>query len=142
MKSNLTFAIIKPDAVKNKYIGLMINHIVESGFEILGAKLLKMTLKQAEGFYEIHKERPFYRELTEFMSSGKCMVLALSKKNAVEEWRKTIGSTNPDEADEGTIRKLYATSIGENAVHGSDSDENAIKEIGFFFTNSELILNE
>ena len=142
MKSNLTFAIIKPDAVKNKYIGLIINHIVESNFEILGAKLLKMTLKQAEGFYEIHKERPFYRELTEFMSSGKCMVLALSKKNAVEEWRKTIGSTNPDEADEGTIRKLYATSIGENAVHGSDSDENAIKEIGFFFTNSELILNE
>ena len=142
MKSNLTFAIIKPDAVKNKYIGLIINHIVESDFEILGAKLLKMTLKQAEGFYEIHKERPFYRELTEFMSSGKCMVLALSKKNAVEEWRETIGSTNPDEADEGTIRKLYATSIGENAVHGSDSDENAIKEIGFFFTNSELILNE
>ena len=142
MKSNLTFAIIKPDAVKNKYIGLIINHIIESDFEILGAKLLKMTLKQAEGFYEIHKERPFYRELTEFMSSGKCMVLALSKKNAVEEWRETIGSTNPDEADEGTIRKLYATSIGENAVHGSDSDENAIKEIGFFFTNSELILNE
>ena len=142
MKSNLTFAIIKPDAIKNKYTGLIINHIIKSNFEIFGAKLLKMTLKQAEGFYEIHKDRPFYRELTEFMSSGKCMVLALSKKNAVEEWRKTIGSTNPDEADQSTIRKLYATSIGENAVHGSDSDENAIKEIGFFFTNSELILNE
>ena len=139
MKSNLTFAIIKPDAVKNKYIGLIINHIVESDFEILGAKLLKMTLKQAEGFYEIHKERPFYRELTEFMSSGKCMVLALSKKNAVEEWRKTIGSTNPEDAEEGTIRKIFATSLSENAVHGSDSDENAQKEINFFFSASELI---
>ena len=142
MKNDITFAIIKPDAVKNNYTGLIIDHVLKSNFKILGAKLIKMTLKQAEGFYEIHRERPFYNELTEFMSSGKCMVLALSKGNAVEEWRKTIGSTNPDEAAEGSIRKLYANSIGENAVHGSDSNENAIKEIGFFFTNSELISNE
>ena len=100
-----------------------------------------MTQSQAEGFYAVHKERPFFGELTEFMSSGPCMVLALQKENAVEEWRKTIGATNPDEAENGTIRKDFATNIQENAVHGSDSDENAKKEIGFFFSDSELIAN-
>ena len=103
---------------------------------------MKMTLAQAEGFYAVHKERPFFGELTTFMSSGACMVLALEKENAVAGWRKTIGATNPEEADEGTIRKDFATSLGENAVHGSDSDENAEKEIGFFFTESELISNQ
>jgi nucleoside-diphosphate kinase len=98
-----------------------------------------MTKNQAERFYTIHKGKPFYEELTDFMSSGPSWVLALEKDNAVEEWRKTIGATNPAEADEGTIRKLYATSLGENAVHGSDSDENAKLEIGFFFTEAELI---
>ena len=142
MENNVTFAIIKPDAIKNNHTGLIIDHILKSNFEILSAKLIKLTLKQAEGFYDIHKDKPFFGELTKFMSSEKCMVLALSKENAVEEWRKTIGSTNPNEADEGTIRKLYATSLGENAVHGSDSDANAIKEINFFFSNSELILNK
>tara|TARA_Y100000996_G_C22374955_1_gene582639 strand:+ start:119 stop:547 length:429 start_codon:yes stop_codon:yes gene_type:complete len=141
MENNLTFAIIKPDAIKNNYMGLIIDHILKSNFEILTAKLIKMTIKQAEGFYNIHKDKPFFGELTEFMSSDKCMVLALSKENAVEEWRKTIGSTNPDEADDGTIRKLYATSLGENAVHGSDSNANAIKEINFFFSDSDLISN-
>tara|TARA_Y100001970_G_scaffold175633_1_gene214177 strand:- start:467 stop:895 length:429 start_codon:yes stop_codon:yes gene_type:complete len=141
MENNITFAIIKPDAIKNNYTGLIIDHILKSNFEILTAKLIKMTLKQAEGFYDIHKDKPFFSELTEFMSSDKCMVLALSKENAVEEWRKTIGSTNPKEAVEGTIRKLYATSLGENAVHGSDSNANAIKEINFFFSNSDLINN-
>ena len=101
-----------------------------------------MTESQAQGFYAVHKERPFFSELTEFMSSGPCMVLALEKENAVDEWRKTIGATNPEEAENGTIRKDFATNIQENAVHGSDSDENAKKEIGFFFSDSELIANK
>ena len=140
--SNITFAIIKPDAVKNNFTGKIYDHILNAKFDILSSKLIKMSKKQAEGFYEIHKERPFFEELTTFMSSGKCMVLALSKENAVSEWRKTIGATNPDEADEGTIRKLYASSLGENAVHGSDSDDNAKKEIAFFFSDAELINNK
>ena len=137
--NNLTFAIIKPDAVKNNFTGKIYNHIIESGFEIISAKLIKMTKIEAENFYLIHKDKPFYNELTHFMSSDRCMVLALKKENAVDEWRKTIGATNPKEAEEGTIRKLYATNLGENAVHGSDSNENAKKEIGFFFSETELI---
>tara|TARA_B100002052_G_scaffold30724_1_gene23807 strand:+ start:1087 stop:1506 length:420 start_codon:yes stop_codon:yes gene_type:complete len=137
--NNRTFAIIKPDAVKNNYTGKIYNHILEKDFKILGAKLIKMSKRQAEGFYEIHKDKPFYEELTNFMSSGQSMVLALEKDNAVSAWRKTIGATNPNDAEEGTIRKIYANSLGENAVHGSDSDENAIKEISFFFTELELI---
>jgi len=139
--NNITFAIIKPDAVKNRNTGKIYDRIMSAGFEIKSAKLLRMTKSQAEGFYAVHKERPFFGELTEFMSSGPCMVLALQKENAVEEWRKTIGATNPDEAENGTIRKDFATNIQENAVHGSDSDENAKKEIGFFFSDSELIAN-
>lgn len=139
--TNRTFAIIKPDAVKNNNTGLIFDHILKAGFNILSAKLIKMSLEQAEGFYAIHSERPFFSELTQFMSSGQCMVLALEKENAVSSWRETIGATNPDEAAEGTIRRLYATNIGENAVHGSDSDENAQKEIAFFFPNTELIAN-
>tara|TARA_Y100001970_G_scaffold23435_1_gene27528 strand:+ start:9407 stop:9832 length:426 start_codon:yes stop_codon:yes gene_type:complete len=138
---NLTFAIIKPDAIKNNYTGKIYDHILNSNFEILGSKLIKMTKKQAEGFYDIHRDKPFFEELTNFMSSGKCMVLALKKENAIQEWRDTIGATNPEEAKEGTIRKLYATSLGENAVHGSDSDDNAKKEIAFFFSDAELINN-
>ena len=137
--NNRTFAIIKPDAVKNKYTGLIYNKILNADFNILSSKLIKMTKKQAEHFYLIHKERPFYDELTHFMSSGQCMVLALEKENAVSEWRTLIGATNPEEANEGTIRKEFATSLGENAVHGSDSDENAIIEIKFFFAETELI---
>ena len=139
--NNITFAIIKPDAVKNRNTGKIYDRIILAGFEIKSAKLLRMTQSQAEGFYAVHKERPFFGELTEFMSSGPCMVLALQKENAVEEWRKTIGATNPEEAENGTIRKDFATNIQENAVHGSDSDENAKKEIGFFFSDSELIAN-
>ena len=137
--NKVTFAIIKPDAVKNNHTGKIYDHILKSGFKVLSAKLIKMSKNQAQNFYLIHKEKPFYNELTDFMSSGKCMVLALEKDNAVNEWRETIGSTNPNDANEGTIRKLYATSLGENAVHGSDSDENAKKEIAFFFSKSELI---
>ena len=138
---NRTLAIIKPDAVQNGNTGKIYDRIISAGFNILGAKLIKMSLLQAQGFYGIHKDKPFYEELTEFMSSGQSMVLALEKDDAVTAWRETIGATNPEEAAEGTIRLDFATSIGENAVHGSDSDENAKKEIGFFFTESELIAN-
>tara|TARA_B100000686_G_C16248110_1_gene693083 strand:- start:85 stop:501 length:417 start_codon:yes stop_codon:yes gene_type:complete len=137
--NNVTFAIIKPDAIKNNYTGKIYDHILKSGFKVLSAKLIKMSKYQAQNFYLIHKEKPFYNELTDFMSSERCMVLALEKDNAVNEWRKTIGATNPADANEGTIRKLYANSLGENAVHGSDSDKNAKKEIAFFFSESELI---
>ena len=137
--TNRTFAIIKPDAVKNNYSGKIIDHILKSDFKILAARLTHMTLTQTQGFYGIHKGKPFFEELTNFMSSSPCWILALEKENAVAEWRKTIGATNPTDADEGTIRKLYATSLGKNAVHGSDSDENAAIEIGFFFSEAELI---
>ena len=136
---NKTFAIIKPDAVKNNFTGKIYNHILESGFKVLCAKLFRMSKNQAEDFYSIHKDKPFYSDLVQFMSSDRCMVLALEKDNAVFEWRQTIGATNPDDAAEGTIRELYASSLGENAVHGSDSDENAKKEIAFFFNDSELM---
>ena len=140
--NNRTFAMIKPDAVRNGYMGKILDRIIEADFKILGAKLIRMTKAQAEGFYAIHRERPFFQELTTFMSSGKAMVLALEKESAVSAWRDTIGATNPAEAVDGTIRKDFATSLGENAVHGADSDENAAIEIGFFFTNIELISNE
>ena len=137
-----TFAIIKPDAVKNHNTGKIYDRILKAGFTILSAKLLRMTKTQAEGFYNVHRERPFFDDLTTFMSSGACMVLALEKNDAVSEWRETIGSTNPEDAETGTIRKDFATNVQENAVHGSDSDENAEKEIGFFFSDSELIANK
>ena len=140
--TNRTFAIIKPDAVLKGNTGKIYDRIISAGFNIIGAKLIKMSLRQAQGFYDIHKEKPFYKELTEFMSSSQSMVLALEKDNAVAAWRETIGATNPKEATLGTIRRDFATSIEENAVHGSDSDENAKKEIGFFFTESELITNQ
>ncbi|MBT3795992.1 MAG: nucleoside-diphosphate kinase [Candidatus Marinimicrobia bacterium] len=136
---NKTYAMIKPDAIRNGHLGKILDRTIGAGFKILGAKLIRMTKAQAEGFYAIHKERPFFNELTTFMSSGQTMVLALQKENAVSAWRATIGATNPEEAEEGTIRKEFATSLSENAVHGADSDENAKIEIGFFFTESELI---
>lgn len=138
---NKTFAIIKPDAVKNGNTGKIYDKIIQSDFEIISAKLLKMTIEQAEGFYAVHKERPFFNDLTKFMTSGPCMVLTLKKDDAVKNWRETIGATNPNEAADGTIRKDFATSVQENAVHGSDSDENAEKEIAFFFADSELLTN-
>lgn len=139
--NNQTFAIIKPDAVRNGYSGKIIDRIINSDFKILGLKLIRMTKSQAEGFYEIHKDKPFFSELTDFMSSGKCVVIALKKEDAVNKWRELIGATDPAEADEGTIRKDYASSLGENAVHGADSNENAVKEIGFFFSDTEIIAN-
>ena len=139
--NNKTFAIIKPDAVKNGYSGQIIDRIINNDFKILGLKLIRMTKSQAEGFYKVHFDKPFFAELTEFMSSEKCIVIALEKADAVNEWRNLIGATNPDEATDGTIRKDFASSLGENAVHGADSDENANREIGFFFSNIELIAN-
>jgi len=137
--SNLTFGIIKPDAVKNGKFGAITQKIVDAGFKIRGMKLVEMSKKQAEGFYAVHAERPFFGELTEFMSSGACVVLALDKQNAVKAWRDLMGATNPAEAAEGTLRKEFASSIGENAVHGSDSDENAAIEISYFFSKLELV---
>jgi len=139
--NNKTFAIIKPDAVKNGHSGQIIDRVINSNFKILGLKLIRMTKPQAEGFYEVHSEKSFYAELTEFMSSGKCIVMALQKEDAVNEWRKLIGATNPAEAEDGTIRKDFASSLGENAVHGADSNENASREIGFFFSGTEIISN-
>ena len=134
-----TLAIIKPDAVKAGYTGKILDKIIHEDFTILGLKQIKMTLQQAQGFYAIHTGKPFFEELTQFMSSGPCIVLALEKENAVDSWREVIGATNPKNADEGTIRKEFAKNVGENAVHGSDSNENGIKEISFFFSKAELI---
>ena len=137
--STLTFGIIKPDAVRAGKQGAIIQKISDAGFRIRGMKLIHQSKKQAEGFYAVHAERPFFGELTEFMSSGACVVLALEKENAVKAWRDLMGATNPAEAAEGTLRKEFATSIGENAVHGSDSEENAAIEISYFFSKLELV---
>ncbi len=139
---NRTFAMIKPDAVNNGHSGKILDRIINAKFKILGIKIIRMTKKQAEGFYSIHSEKPFFEDLTSFMSSGKSLVLALEKENAVESWRNTIGATNPEEAEKGTIRKDFASSLSENAVHGADSDKNALIEIGFFFSEAELISNQ
>ena len=141
MSVEQTLSILKPDATKRAITGKINTIIEEAGLKIIAQKRIKLSKNEAEGFYAVHRERPFFEELTEFMSSGKCMVLALEKENAVKQWRVTIGATNPLEANIGTIRKDFATSVGENAVHGSDSDENANLEISFFFTESELIGN-
>ena len=132
--SNQTFTMIKPDAVKNGYSGAILDRIIKAGFHISAMKLTRLTPEKAGEFYAVHKERPFYGELVEFMSRGPITAAILEKENAVEDFRKLIGATNPAQADQGTIRKLYATSIGENAVHGSDIDENAQVEGDFFFS--------
>ena len=137
--STLTFGIIKPDAVRAGKQGSIIQRISDAGFKVRGMKLIHQTKKQAEGFYAVHAGKGFYEELTEFMSSGPCVVLALEKDGAVKAWRDLMGATNPAEAAEGTLRKDFATSIGENAVHGSDSDENAAIEISYFFSKLELV---
>jgi nucleoside-diphosphate kinase len=138
MSIERTLCIIKPDAVKAGNIGKIIAHIQKEGFKILDLKLARLSERSAGKFYEVHKERPFYGSLVEFMSSGACVPMALERENAIAEWRRVIGATDPAEAAEGTIRKLYATSKGENAVHGSDSVENGLREIAFFFTEGEL----
>jgi nucleoside-diphosphate kinase len=136
---NLTFAIIKPDAVRAGHTGNIIQRITSAGFKLRAMKLLHLGLREAEGFYAVHRERPFFGGLTEFMSSGPCVVMALEKEGAVKAWRDLMGATDPAKADEGTIRKEFGGSVGENATHGSDSDENAAIEIAYFFSQLELV---
>ena len=136
--SNITFTMIKPDAVKDGHIGAILNQITQAGFRIKAMKLTQLTVADAQKFYEIHSQRPFYGELVEFMSSGPIVSAVLEKDNAVADFRKLIGATNPAEAEEGTIRQKFAKSVGENAVHGSDSDENATIESNFHFAGREM----
>jgi nucleoside-diphosphate kinase len=135
--SNRTFTMIKPDAMKNGHAGAILDRIIKEGFRVVALKQTKLSAEKAGEFYAVHKERPFYGELVEFMSSGVIVAAILEKENAVAAFRELIGATNPAQAAEGTIRKLYATSLGENAVHGSDSDVNAQIEGGFFFSGLE-----
>ncbi len=134
-----TFIILKPDALQNKHVGHILTKIEENGFRIVGLKLLHMSKYDAQKFYEVHKERPFYEDLCNYMSSSPVIVGVLEAENAVQKWRDLIGATDPKDAKEGTIRKLYAKSKEANAVHGSDSVENALKEIHYFFSERELL---
>ncbi|MGH9881970.1 MAG: nucleoside-diphosphate kinase [Pyrinomonadaceae bacterium] len=137
--TNLTFGIIKPDAVRAGNIGSIIQRITEARFRIRALKMLHMTRREAEGFYAVHRERPFFAGLTEFMSSAPCVVMVLEKEGAVKAWRDLMGATDPAKADDGTLRKEFGASVGENAVHGSDSDENAAIEIAYFFSQLEIV---
>ena len=136
---SLTFGIIKPDAVRAGKTGAVLQRVLDAGFRVRAMKLIHLTKPEAEGFYEVHRERPFFGELTTFMSSGPCVVLALEKEGAVKAWRDLMGATDPAKADEGTLRKEFANSIGENAVHGSDSEENAQIELAYFFSRLEFV---
>lgn len=138
MAGTRTLAIIKPDAVATGKSGAILAHLERDGFVVRAARLVRLTKAQAGAFYEVHRGRPFYDELVGFMTSGPCLPVALERADAVARYRTVIGATDPAEAAEGTIRKLYAESKGRNAVHGSDSDENAAREIAFFFPESEL----
>jgi nucleoside-diphosphate kinase len=137
--NNLTFGIVKPDAVRAGKIGTILQRISDDGFRIRALKLLHMTLQEAEGFYAVHRERPFFAGLTEFMSGGPVVVMVLEKEGAVKAWRDLMGATDPAKADAGTLRKEFGASVGENAVHGSDSDENAALEIAYFFSKIEIV---
>ncbi len=135
--SNRTFTMIKPDAMKSGHAGAIIDRIIKEGFRVVSLKMTSLSVEKAGEFYAVHKERPFYGELVEFMSSGSIIAAILEKNDAVAAFRKLIGATNPAQAAEGTIRKLFAASLGENAIHGSDSDENARIEGDFFFSALE-----
>ena len=136
--SNTTFTMIKPDAVQNGHVGAILEKITTAGFVIRGLKMTQISQREAEAFYDVHKERPFFRELVTFMTSGPIVAAVLEKENAVADFRALIGSTNPEEAAEGTIRKLFAESVGRNAIHGSDSDDNANIECAFHFSSREI----
>ena len=136
-----TLAIIKPDSVEKQVIGDIIQRIQNAGFKILGMKYTRLTEAQAKAFYEVHKDKPFFESLVKYMTSGPVVPIALEKENAIEDFRKLIGSTDPTKAEEGTIRKLYGTNIERNAIHGSDSPENGEREVAFFFALSELVWN-
>ena len=137
MATNRTFTMIKPDAVADGHSGAILKMIEEAGFRIVAIKMVKLSKERAGQFYEVHKERPFYNSLCEYMSSGEIIAAILEKDNAVADYRKLIGATNPEQAEEGTIRKLYAKSLEANAVHGADSDENAEIEGNFYFSRLE-----
>ncbi len=137
--NNRTLAILKPDCVKKNLIGKVVTLIQNAGFKVSAMKMVKLTPGAAKGFYEIHNGKPFFNDLITYMTSGPCVPIALEKENAVEDFRKLIGATDPSKAAEGTIRKLYADSIQENIVHGSDSNENAAIEISHFFSRKELL---
>lgn len=134
-----TLTILKPDCVRKELIGEVTRRIQEAGFKIVAMKMTRLTQATAGGFYAVHKERPFYDDLCEFMSSGPCVPMILEKENAIEDFRTLIGATNPEEAEEGTIRADFADSIGENIIHGSDSVENGKKEAAYFFSESEVV---
>jgi len=134
-----TFGIIKPNAFADGNSGKIISRIYEEGFTIVGLKKLYLSRVEAEGFYHVHKERPFFGELTEFMSSGPCIVMVLEAENAIQRWRDLMGATNPAEAAAGTLRREFGASLGENATHGSDAPETAAFEIGYFFSGLELL---
>ena len=134
-----TFTILKPDTIQAGNAGLIIDRLIKEGFRIRGAKLIHLSQAQAEGFYAVHKERPFFSSLVKFMTEGPVMVMALEAENAVEKLRKLMGATDPAKADAGTLRKEFGGSVGENAVHGSDSDENAAIEVSYFFSSLELV---
>ncbi len=134
-----TFAIIKPDAFAAGYAGKILGRIYAEGFKVLGLNKIYLSKVEAEGFYYVHKERPFFGELTDFMSSGPCIVMALEAENAIMKWRDLMGATNPAEAAEGTLRREFGASIGENATHGSDAPETAAFELGYFFSGMELL---
>lgn len=136
--NTLTLAIIKPDAIETGKAGLILAHLQRDGFVIRAGKLVRLTAAEAGAFYAVHRERPFYADLVTFMTSGPCMPLALERADAVAKLRTVIGATDPKEAAAGTIRKLFAESKGRNAIHASDSEENAVREVGFFFSEGEL----
>ena len=138
MSKSITFSMIKPDGVENGHIGSILEKISKAGFKIVALKLTHLTINDAESFYSIHSERPFYNDLISFITRGPIVVMVLEKENAVDDFRTLIGSTNPLDAAEGTIRKLFAKSVGENAIHGSDSNENSIIESSFHFSNREM----
>jgi len=138
MRKTYTFSMIKPDAVENGYIGPILDKITSSGFKIIAMKFTQLSLRDAKEFYSIHKSKPFFAELIKFMTRGPIVAIILEKDNAVEDFRSLIGSTDPDKAEKGTIRKLFASSVGENAIHGSDSDENAKIESVFHFSGREI----
>ena len=139
MSSQRTFSIIKPDAIRKGYAGAILAEIDKAGFKIVGVKKLFLSKSQAEGFYHVHAARPFFDSLTTFMSSGSIIALVLEKRNAIADLRKLMGATNPANAEEGTIRKNFAGSIEENAIHGSDGEDTAAFEIGYFFAGLELV---
>jgi nucleoside-diphosphate kinase len=139
MTGKRTLAIIKPDAFSSGKAGLIVAHLEKAGFEVVAARVMRLNHEQAAAFYAVHRERPFFASLTRFMTSGKCMPLVLDRSDAVAALRKTIGATDPAEAEAGTVRKLYAESKERNAIHASDSDENAEREARFFFSEAELV---